>query len=432
MDASQQPAGQQGGQKASQHRRSNNASTAARGGRHPSPAASPRGSGGRHRTVPAEFDRSQDGKKTTGRLWSPADASQGLPGSTGSSGLQQSQQQQQYDSHQRKKKKHTPTRSGSDSQHAAASQKPQQPQNTAQSQQQSSAEATVPVLNTITHDALVDEVKGIYSGLVMVESKCMEIASVQSAYRDSNQELTKEQWQALIALHRTLLHEHHDFFLASQHPAAKQPLRQLAAKYAMPARMWRHGIHSFLELLRTKLPHSLEFMLSFIYIAYTNTTLLYETIPAFEDTWVECLGDLARYRMAIEDESVKDRDIWTEVARGWYLKVSNRQPSIGRLYHHLAILARPDALQQLFYYAKSFCVSMPFPSARDSIMTLLEPVFQSQPTKELLDIDTAFIRVHGVLFSGNHKDELQPSLDAFVEQLPRRLDEADKEWLQNG
>jgi hypothetical protein len=26
------------------------------------------------------------------------------------------------------------------------------------------------------------------------------------------------QWQALIALHHTLLHEHHDFFFASQHP----------------------------------------------------------------------------------------------------------------------------------------------------------------------------------------------------------------------
>lgn len=64
-------------------------------------------------------------------------------------------------------------------------------------------------------------------------------------------------------------------------------------------------------------------------------------------------------------------------------------------------------------------------------MTLLEPVFQNQPTKELLDIDTAFIRVHGVLFSGNHKDELQPALGAFVELLPRKLDEADKEWLQN-
>lgn len=144
--------------------------------------------------------------------------------------------------------------------------------------------------------------------------------------------------------------------------------------------------------------------------------MLYETIPAFEDTWLECLGDLARYRMAIEGESFQDRDIWTEVARGWYLKVSNREPSIGRLYHHLAILARPNALQQLFYYAKSFCVSKPFPSARDSNVTLLDPVFQTQLTEELLDTDIAFARVYGVLNSGNHKEELQPAQHA-VQQL---------------
>ncbi|KZL73622.1 TPR-like protein [Colletotrichum tofieldiae] len=35
----------------------------------------------------------------------------------------------------------------------------------------------------------------------------------------------------------------------------------------MPARMWRHGIHSFLELLRHRLPASLEHMLAFIYLA---------------------------------------------------------------------------------------------------------------------------------------------------------------------
>lgn len=29
-----------------------------------------------------------------------------------------------------------------------------------------------------------------------------------------------------------------------------------------------------------------------------------------------------------------------------------RPPSVGRLYHHLAILARPNAMQQLFYYRK--------------------------------------------------------------------------------
>jgi hypothetical protein len=29
--------------------------------------------------------------------------------------------------------------------------------------------------------------------------------------------------------------------------------------------------------------------------------LLSETIPASEATWIECLGDLARYRLAIDD-----------------------------------------------------------------------------------------------------------------------------------
>ena len=87
-----------------------------------------------------------------------------------------------------------------------------------------------------------------------------------------------------------LLHEHHDFFLASQHPAASPALSRLAAKYSMPARMWRHGIHAFLEVLRHRLPESLEHMLAFIYIAYSMMALLYETVPAFEDTWIECLG----------------------------------------------------------------------------------------------------------------------------------------------
>lgn len=31
---------------------------------------------------------------------------------------------------------------------------------------------------------------------------------------------------------------------------SRTPLRRSASRYAMPARMWRHGIHSFLELSR--------------------------------------------------------------------------------------------------------------------------------------------------------------------------------------
>ncbi|KAI0556221.1 hypothetical protein F4679DRAFT_578341 [Xylaria curta] len=227
-----------------------------------------------------------------------------------------------------------------------------------------------PETRPISQEQLVAEVKGIYAGLIMVESKCIEFDNAQSSQNDTK--LNNEQWQALIALHRTLLHEHHDFFLASQHPSASQALKRLASKYAMPARMWRHGIHSFLELLRHRLPGSLEHMLTFIYLTYSMMSLLYETVPEFEDTWIECLGDLGRYRMAIEDEDIRDREVWTSVSRHWYSRASSKAPTTGRLYHYLAILAHPDTLQQLCYYTKSLSVPVPFRSARESIMTLFE------------------------------------------------------------
>ena len=219
-----------------------------------------------------------------------------------------------------------------------------------------------PETRPISQEQLVAEVKGIYAGLVMVEAKCVDVDNKQA--RDAQEaepgqqpKLNNEQWQALIALHRTLLHEHHDFFLASQHPSASPALRRLASKYAMPARMWRHGIHSFLELLRHRLPDSLEHRLAFIYLAYSMMALLYETVPTFEDTWIECFGDLGRYRMAIEDDDIRDREVWTGVARFWYSKAADKSPTVGRLYHHLAILARPNALQQLYYYTRSLsCV----------------------------------------------------------------------------
>ncbi|KAF4956772.1 hypothetical protein FSARC_11473 [Fusarium sarcochroum] len=255
-----------------------------------------------------------------------------------------------------------------------------------------------PETRPISQDQLVAEVKGIYAGLVMVETKCIEVDNTQSSNTDANSKLNNEQWQALIALHRTLLHEHHDFFLASQHPSASPALRSLASKYAMPARMWRHGIHSFLELLRYRLPASLEHMLTFLYLAYSMMALLYETVPAFEDTWIECLGDLGRYRMAIEDDDIRDREVWTGVSRHWYSKASDKSPTTGRLYHHLAILARPNALQQLYYYAKSLCVPIPFSSARESIMTLFDPVLSNSPTR-LAPVDADFVRSHGILFS---------------------------------
>ena len=66
----------------------------------------------------------------------------------------------------------------------------------------------------------------------------------------------------------------------------------------MPARMWKHSIHTFFEVLSkvTRL------QLAFIYVAYQIMALILKTALTLTDTKIECLGDLACSRMAIEDE----------------------------------------------------------------------------------------------------------------------------------
>ncbi|CAK7241132.1 MAG: hypothetical protein STHCBS139747_002590 [Sporothrix thermara] len=190
----------------------------------------------------------------------------------------------------------------------------------------------------------------------------------------------------------------------------------------MPARMWRHGIHSFLELLRHRLPASREHMITFIYMAYSIIALLYETVPAFEDTWIECLGDLSRYRMAIEDDNVRTRDTWTAVSRRWYSLASDRAPTTGRLYHHLAILARPHVINQMYYYVKSLCVPIPFTSTRDSILTLLDPCLNNT-TQHVPAIELAFIKAHAIMFKNNLEPtpDFEPAVKFLIDNLDTHI-----------
>ncbi|EFX02228.1 hypothetical protein CMQ_2277 [Grosmannia clavigera kw1407] len=290
-----------------------------------------------------------------------------------------------------------------------------------------------PETRPISLSQLVNEVKGIYVGLVMVETKCIEVDSEKGGVGSNPQtKFTDEQWQALITLHRTLLHEHHDFMLASQHPSASPALRRLAVKYAMPARMWRHGIHSFLELLRHRLPDSQEHMITFIYLAYSMMALLYETVPAFEDTWVECLGDLSRYRMAIEDDNQRVRDTWTQVSAGWYTIASNHAPTTGRLYHHLAILARPQIVTQLYLYLKSLCVPVPFSSTNESILTLLDPILNNKPPAGVSELEVLFVTLHAILFTGKSNSSFATISAKFLKALDSHITTGGKSLIETG
>ena len=59
--------------------------------------------------------------------------------------------------------------------------------------------------------------------------------------------------------------------------------------------------------------------------------------------WVKCLRDSARYNRAMEDEDRRGREIWSNVVRMWYNNTATDQsPDIGRIQHHLAMLARSD------------------------------------------------------------------------------------------
>ncbi|PGH06533.1 hypothetical protein GX51_02358 [Blastomyces parvus] len=203
-----------------------------------------------------------------------------------------------------------------------------------------------PAIRPISEEKLVNEIRGIYEGLVMVEKKCLEIDQ-QSRF---SSDLSSTQWKALISLHRTLLHEHHDFFLASQQLSDSPNLRQLPAKYSIRARMWRHGIHSFFETLSQRLPTTTDHLLPFIHLAYSLMSSHGEAASAFEDTWIECLGDVARCRMATEHIETSDRKAWAAVAPYWYHKAHGRTH---RVRHDLADLERPHILQKLFFSIKS-------------------------------------------------------------------------------
>jgi hypothetical protein len=230
-----------------------------------------------------------------------------------------------------------------------------------------------PDISPISQEQLAAEVKGIYAGLVMVEAKCFNIDAHKKAAGPGGPPLTAKQWQALVTLHRTLLYEHHDFLLATQHPSANPALLGLATKYSPPARTWKHGIHAFLEFLRHRRPDSQHSGLGFILIAYQMISLLLETAPGFTDTWIECLGDLARYRMAVEDE--KGREMRTTAAgmsASWYAPPADRHPMVERLYHHVGVLERPS-LRKFRLYWRALMSVVPSSHGTWSLGTLCSP-----------------------------------------------------------
>jgi hypothetical protein len=98
-----------------------------------------------------------------------------------------------------------------------------------------------------------------------------------------------------------------------------------------------------------------------------------------------CIGivnELISFRMAIKDNNDRVRERWKKVAWEWYSMASDDILWEGRLYHHVAILARPNTFLQMFYYTKALTVPNQYWNARDSIFKTVDHFVTSATGQE--------------------------------------------------
>ncbi|KAL1742791.1 hypothetical protein HDZ31DRAFT_42469 [Schizophyllum fasciatum] len=120
----------------------------------------------------------------------------------------------------------------------------------------------------------------------------------------SSDDAEHEKWRRQITDHKRLIDRMHDMLQLTLNPNVPASLRNIPKKYNLIARLWMFGFHRLLENLRAaslRSPVAMEHLQDFILFAYTYYTGLYEetTVEAFRSEWLEALGDIARYRMAV-------------------------------------------------------------------------------------------------------------------------------------
>lgn len=272
-------------------------------------------------------------------------------------------------------------------------------------------------------------------------------------------------WAELVSLHKELADCHYNFLKLALDPKNPPGLRPFPVKYNIPVRLWQTGFHAILERLRfawmSNNPFALDLLTDFIYDGYQFYTELLEdqTLSTFRTAWIEALGDLARYRMAVasalipdkpkrkpssgariddddDDEpvasgasigqevadnwDVEDKETWRTTARDWYDMGITEKPGEGRLHHHLGLLCRDVRGQEgraLYHFAKSLTASHPFETSRESVLPLFDASLQFQrSTPDATAVDL-FVRLHGMLFTRIDLDNYSTVMSRFMERL---------------
>lgn len=202
----------------------------------------------------------------------------------------------------------------------------------------------------------------------------------------------------------------HNFLTLTLSPQVPVSFHGYPTSYNIPSRLWTNGFHRILEHLRRvslTSPLALEHLSDLIYYAYNFYAGLLENpiLDQYRGGWLEALGDLARYRMAVAahlasapfggrvserlptlfpstdgpeariDDSPSpsvgpaaalaldvepERETWRKTARGWYAQGLKDTPGLGRLHHHLAIVSREgegEEMRAVYHFVKRSVMS---------------------------------------------------------------------------
>ncbi|KWU43213.1 hypothetical protein RHOSPDRAFT_19915 [Rhodotorula sp. JG-1b] len=365
---------------------------------------------------------------------------------------------------------------------------------------------------------ILAELKKAYRGILELEKKLQDenrkaTQEVERAAEDATpandsegvqiqgqgKKYDDEYWVKLAKAHKQLAEAHYSFLQMSLDPHIPAGLHSLPQRYNIPTRLWQVAFHQLLERMRHAVIISapvppaaggaegttnvLDHLIEFIQFAYTHYSQLFEdpAVAVFRAAWIEQLGDLARYRMAVaglasrvhaaqavgavsspsspgldplddleinvgdgvhaaapdrnpppqrrpadaasigqaalNDWDLEEQETWREMAREWYALGLAENPGTGRLQHHLALLSKGDELRALYHYSRSLTTAHPYLSARESILPLFEEEHQARRTQSDVTQHELFVHLHGMLFTKISLDDFDECLERFLERL---------------
>ncbi|KZS89877.1 hypothetical protein SISNIDRAFT_444548 [Sistotremastrum niveocremeum HHB9708] len=326
------------------------------------------------------------------------------------------------------------------------------------------------------NNAFLVQLKRLYREISALEAKLLSedaddeqedsVRSLKSRAQPS-QSQNEDKWPKLIVEHKSLAEMMHNLMTLTLSPQVPTSVNSISTKYNIPTRLWGNVFHRLLESLRRaalKSPVALEHLTEFIYYAYSFYSALLEEhqLSSFRNGWLEALGDLASYRMAvvaitppaeslnilsisrrlptpppeprIDDspspsvgahaamalEVDSDKEIWRGTARRWYSAGLQETPGYGKLHHHLGLLSREseaETLRAVYHFTKSMTTLRPFPTSRESILPLFSIEAQLKRSSPDATTTELFVLLQGMLFTNIQMDDFPPTLSRFLESL---------------